>query len=78
MPWSDVDLTTRALFVHPTRGNLSDVAGHLMFTAPKTRGSAAGVGLSARVVAAFEQQRSRQAVERAEFYEDDDLVLPRS
>jgi len=40
-----------------------------MFTAPKTKESAAGVGLSARVVAAFERQRSRQAVARAEWAE---------
>ncbi|MGH3915470.1 MAG: hypothetical protein ACRDTC_18995 [Pseudonocardiaceae bacterium] len=34
----------------------SDVAGRLMFTAPKTKGSAANVGLSARVVAALKRQ----------------------
>jgi integrase len=76
--WSDVDLGARALFIHPTRGTLSDVGGRLMFTAPKTKGSAAGVGLSARVVAAFERQRSRQAGGRAEWaecYEDHDLVF---
>lgn len=78
--WSDVDLTARVLSVHPHRGTLSDVAGKLMFTAPKTTGSAAGVGLSARVVAAFKRQAQRQAVERAEWadcYEDDDLVFAR-
>ena len=44
------------------------------------KGSAAGVGLSARVVAAFERQRSRQTVARAEWaecYEDHDLVFAR-
>jgi integrase len=78
--WPDVDIAARALFIHPTRGNLSDVAGHLMFTAPKTKGSAVGVGLSARVVAAFERQRTRQAAERtewAECYEDQGLVFAR-
>jgi len=48
---------------------LSDVGGRLMFTAPKTKGPRPGVGLSARVVAAFERQRSRQAVARAEWAE---------
>lgn len=78
--WSDVSLETRLLIIHPTRGTLSDVAGQLMFTAPKTKGSAAGVGLSARVVAALRRQLARQAVERAEWaeaYEDDDLVFAR-
>ncbi len=78
--WSDLDLVTRVLFIHPTRGTLSDVAGQLMFTAPKTKGSAAGVGLSLRVVAALKRQSARQAVERAawdEAYEDDDLVFAR-
>lgn len=78
--WPDVDTEARALFVHPKRGTLSDVAGHLVFTAPKTKGSSAGVGLSGRVVAAFERQRARQAVERAEWgeaYEDLGLVFAR-
>jgi integrase len=78
--WPDVDLTARVLVIHPDRGTLSDVAGRLMFTAPKTKGSAAGVGLYARVVAAFQRQATRQAVERAEWiecYEDDDLVFAR-
>jgi integrase len=78
--WPDVDPSVRALFIHPTRGTLSDVGGRLMFTAPKTKGSAAGVGLSARVVAAFERQRSRQALARAEWaecYENHDLVFAR-
>jgi len=78
--WSDVDLVARVLCVHPTRGTLSDVAGRLMFTAPKTKGSAAGVGLSARVVDALKRQSARQAVERvewAEAYEDGDLVFAR-
>ena len=78
--WSDVDLVARVLCVHPTRGTLSDVAGRLMFTAPKTKGSAAGVGLSARVVDALKRQSARQAVERAEWaeaYEDGDLAFAR-
>ena len=53
--------------IHPKRGTLSDVAGHLMFTAPKTKGSAAGIGLSTRVVAALQRQAARQAIERAEW-----------
>ncbi|MGH4013151.1 MAG: site-specific integrase [Pseudonocardiaceae bacterium] len=78
--WPDLDLPARALFINPTRGALSDVAGRLMFTAPKTKGSAAGVGLSSRVVAALQRQSARQAVERAEWaeaYEDDGLVFAR-
>jgi integrase len=78
--WSDLDLNARVLFIHPTRGTLSDVAGRLMFTAPKTKGSAAGVGLSGRVVAALKRQAARQAVERAEWadaYQDGDLVFAR-
>ena len=78
--WPDIDTDARALFVHPRRGTLSDVAGHLVFTAPKTKGSSAGVGLSARVVAAFERQRRRQDAERAEWgesYQDIGLVFAR-
>lgn len=78
--WPVVDLAARVLFIHPTRGTLSDIAGHLVFTAPKTKGSAAGVGLSTRVVAALKRQAARQAVERAEWaeaYEDDELVFAR-
>ncbi|MFN2495395.1 MAG: site-specific integrase [Pseudonocardiaceae bacterium] len=78
--WSDVDTEARVLFVHPKRGTLSDVAGHLVFTAPKTKGGSAGVGMSARVVAAFGRQRQRQDVERTEWgkaYEDIGLVFAR-
>ncbi|MCA1709059.1 MAG: site-specific integrase, partial [Actinobacteria bacterium] len=78
--WPDLDFTNRALFINPARGTLSDVAGRLMFTAPKTKGSAAGVGLSSRVVAALQRQSARQAAERAEWaeaYEDDGLVFAR-
>ena len=78
--WPDIDLIARALFIHPTRGTLSDVAGRLMFTAPKTKGSAAGVGLSSRVVDALKRQSARQAIERAEWgeaYQDDGLVFAR-
>jgi integrase len=77
---SDIDLDTRVLLIHPDRGTLSDVAGRLMFTAPKTKGSAAGVGLSTRVIAAFQRQAARQAIERTkwgECYEDNDLVFAR-
>jgi integrase len=51
-----------------------------MFTAPKTKGSAAGVGLSSRVVDALKRQSARQAIERAEWgeaYQDDGLVFAR-
>jgi len=78
--WSDVDIGGRVLTVHPKRGTLSDVAGRLVFTAPKTKGSSAGVGLSARVVAAFERQRERQDAGRAEWgeaYQDIGLVFAR-
>jgi integrase len=75
----DIDLDARALYVHPARGNLTSVNGHLSFTAPKTKGSAAGVGLSARVVAAFERQLARIDAERAEWgeaYQDLRLLFP--
>jgi integrase len=60
--WVDLDLDARVLFVRRT---LSSVNGRLVFTAPKTRGSAAGVGLSPRVVASLRVQRNRQDAERA-------------
>lgn len=75
--WADVDLDHRVLQVRRT---LTDVNGRLSFTPPKTAGSAAGVGLSSRVVAALRRQQASQAVERAlwaEAYEDGDLVFPR-
>jgi integrase len=78
--WPDIDLDARVLHVDPERGHLSDVAGRLVFTAPKTDASAAGVGLSSRVVAALRRQRERQDGERAEWggaYEDDGLVFAR-
>ena len=50
--WPLVDVAVRALHIDPRRGTLSDVAGRLVFTAPKTAGSSAGVGMSTRVVAA--------------------------
>lgn len=78
--WPDLDLNARVLHVDPERVHLSDVAGRLVFTAPKTDASAAGVGLSSRVVAALERQRARQDLERAEWgeaYEDDGLAFAR-
>ncbi|MFN2494846.1 MAG: tyrosine-type recombinase/integrase [Pseudonocardiaceae bacterium] len=76
--WSDLDLPRRV--AHVTR-TLSVIEGSaLVFTAPKTKGSAAGVGLSKRVVAALERQRTRQNAERREWgstYEDGDLVFAR-
>lgn len=83
--WADVDLEARVLQVHRKRGTLSDVAGRLVFTAPKTPGSSAGVGLSSRVVAALQRQRARQDAERAQWadayvsdpYNADGLVFAR-
>jgi integrase len=78
--WPFVDISARMLIVDPRRGTLSDVAGNLVFTAPKTTGSAAGVGLSARVVAALVRQAERQQLDRQQWgtaYEDDQLVFAR-
>jgi integrase len=78
--WPFVDIGARTLFVDARRGTLSDVAGKLVFTAPKTTGSAAGVGLSARVVAAVIRQAERQQLDRLQWgpaYEDDQLVFAR-
>lgn len=78
--WSFIDLDRRLLRIDARRGNLSDVNGRLMFTAPKTKGSAAVVGLSRRVVAALARQRARQDLDRADWaeaYTDDDLVFAR-
>lgn len=53
----------------------------MVFTTPKTRGSAAGVGLSRRVVAALERQQARQNAERAEWgeaYTDFGLIFARA
>ncbi|MDT7709586.1 MAG: hypothetical protein QOG20_5193 [Pseudonocardiales bacterium] len=61
-----MDLDARTLSIDPDRGTLSDVAGHLGFTAPKTTSSSAGVGLSPRVVAALRRQKARHQVERAQ------------
>lgn len=75
--WSDVDLERRVLRV---RRSVTDVGGRLVIGKPKTAGSAAGVGLSPRVVAALERQRERQvfeALEWAEGYEDSGLVFTR-
>jgi integrase len=78
--WPNIDIDNRALFIDPKRGTLSSVAGRLEFGAPKTAGSAAGVGLSPRVVAALIRQAGQQEIERAEWgaaYEDDQLVFAR-
>lgn len=64
--WADVDLEGRVLQVRQT---LSDVNGRLMFTKPKTPGSAAGVGMSSRVVEALRRQRAVQDVVRAQWAE---------
>lgn len=78
--WENIDITARTLVVDPKRGTLSSVAGRLEFTAPKTSGSSAGVGLSPRVVRALERQAEQQADERVLWgaaYEDDRLVFAR-
>jgi integrase len=75
--WRDIDLDARVLHV---RQNLIDIDGRISFGGPKTKGSAAGVGLSGRVVAALRVQREQQLAERAEWaeaYEDHDLVFAR-
>lgn len=56
--WSDVDLTRRIAQVRQTPSGVDN--SRLIFTASKTRGSAAGVGLSKRVIAALQRQRERQ------------------
>ena len=76
--WSDVNLTRRVTHVRRTLSVVEKSA--LVFTTPKTKGSAAGVGLSKRVVAALERQRARQDAERADWgdaYQDGDLVFAR-
>lgn len=78
--WADIDIEARTLMINPERGTLSSVAGRLEFTAPKTTGSAAGVGLSTRVVGALMTQAVAQQAEREQWgdaYEDDDLVFAR-
>lgn len=77
LTWDDIDIDARALYVRRT---LSDVGGHLVFSEPKTRASAAGVGLPSRVVAALEVQAMRQQLERDEWgdaYDDGRLVFAR-
>jgi integrase len=64
--WEDVDLDHRVLQVRRTLGLVN---GRLVFGEPKTKGSAAGVGLSTRVVAALRRQQAAQAVNRAEWAE---------
>lgn len=76
--WSDVDLSRRVLRVRRT---VSEVNGRQVTGEPKTRGSAAGVGLSQRVVDALTRQRARQNGQRLEWgdaYEDGDLVFARA
>lgn len=75
--WADVDLDRATLRV---RQSVSEVGGRLTFGPPKTKGSAAGVGLSGRVLNALEVQRQAQAAERvlwATAYVDRDLVFAR-
>jgi len=75
--WEDVDLERKVLRV---RQAATEVAGKLVIGAPKTSGSAAGVGLSARVVVALKRQRERQlfdVLEWADGYEDNGLVFTR-
>jgi len=68
--WSDVDFDRRVLQVRQT---LSDVNGTLILGRPKTAGSAAGVGMSSRVVDALRRQRAAQDVIRAQWGDDYDV-----
>jgi integrase len=75
--WLDVDLEGRVAHV---RRNLTYAGGKLAFGPPKTKGSAAGVGLSLRAVRALERQKARQQLERTEWrqgWEDHGLVFTR-
>lgn len=75
--WEDVDLEHRTLRV---RRAATEVDGKLVIGAPKTTGSAEGVGLPARVVVALKRQRERQlfeALEWADGYVDNGLVFTR-
>lgn len=75
--WEDVDLEHRVLRV---RRSATTVGGRLVIGRPKTVGSAAGVGLSARVVAALVRQRERQVFDVLSWgdgYEHGDLVFAR-
>ena len=76
--WSDVDLDARIAHVRQTLSSVDNA--RLVFTKPKTKGSAAGVGLSTRVVAALRRQRDRQDGERAAWgdaYADHGLIFCR-
>ena len=76
--WCDVELDRRVAHVRQTVSAVD--GGALIFTSPKTVGSAAGGGLSKRVVEALRRQRARQDVERAHWgpaYVDRDLVFAR-
>jgi integrase len=76
--WADLDLEHRVLHVRQTLSSIDN--SRLVFTTPKTRGSAAGVGLSRRVIDALHRQRARQTSERTKWgtaYQDHDLVFAR-
>jgi integrase len=75
--WEDVDLEHRVLRV---RRSVTTVGGRLVIGRPKTVGSAAGVGLSPRVVAALLRQRERQVFDVltwSDGYSHGDLVFAR-
>lgn len=61
--WRDVHLGDAVLFVRYTLSNVRNSTP--VMTSPKTKSSHAGVGLSDRVVAAFERQRRAQAAHNA-------------
>lgn len=76
--WSDVDTTARIAHVRQTLSSVDN--SKLEFTTPKTKGSAAEVGLSKRVVEALARQGVRQDAERAAAgaaYDDHGLVFAR-
>jgi integrase len=57
--WADVHLDQTVLFVRYTLSNIRNTTPVMTF--PKTKSSHAWVGLSARVISAFERQADRQA-----------------
>ncbi len=76
--WADLDLEHRVLHVRQTLSSVDNA--RLVFTTPKTRGSAAGVGLSRRVIDALRRQRARQNIDRSTWgsaYQEHDLVFAR-
>lgn len=77
LQWQDIDFDTRTLRVRRT---LSDVGGHLVVDTPKTKSSAAGIGLSTRAIDSLRRHHWRQQQDRAKWgdgYNDHGLVFAR-